>query len=316
MVKARKCPLESCEELESLRSQVASLRQEQRRQRNQSDSRLEIQLRERIKELDCLYSLTKLAEQNEHSIDKLLQGVADRLPASWQYPEITCARILFKEQTYLSSNFKATQWKQESAVTVSGRQEGLVEVHYLNKMPQLDEGPFLKEERLLIDAVSDHIAKAVDRIKTQRQLQVEQHALQDANAALHDSLAQSQREKKMIGASIQAKIDKIITPIFYALESDMDDRQLKYLDLLKKNLAAIVSPFVEGHQDILARLSPAELLICDMVKHGLPSKEIANIRGISPATVNLHRENIRKKLGLTNRKINLVSYLNARAEEQ
>jgi len=279
-----------------------------------TDNRFERQLRERVKELDCLYSLTKLVEQSENSIDKILQGVVDLLPGSWQYPELACARILYKERSYQSCNFKPTQWTQEAAVIISGRQEGLVEVHYLKKMPQLDEGPFLKEERQLIDAVSDHIAKAVERIKSQRQLQVERQALQDANAALHDSLAQSQREKKMIGVSIQAKIEKVITPIFYALEAEMDSRQLKYLDLLKKNFADIVSPFVEGNQEVLAKLSPVELLICNMIKHGLTSKEIANIRGISPATVNRHRESIRNKLGLMNRKINLVSYLNGRME--
>jgi len=280
-----------------------------------TDNRLESQLRERVKELDCLYSLTKLVEQSENSIDKILQGVADLLPGSWQYPELACARILYKERSYQSCNFKPTQWTQEAAVIISGRQEGLVEVHYLKKMPQLDEGPFLKEERQLIDAVSDHIAKAVERIKSQRQLQVERQALQDANAALHDSLAQSQREKKMIGVSIQAKIEKVITPIFYALQAEMDSRQLKYLDLLKKNFADIVSPFVDGNQEVLTKLSPIELLIANMIKHGLSSKEIANIRGISPATVNRHRESIRNKLGLINRKINLVSYLNARVEE-
>ena len=119
----------------------------------------------------------------------------------------------------------------------------------------------------------------------------------------------------MIGNSIQAKIDKIITPIFYALEADMDDRQVKYLGLLKKNFQDIVSPFVEGKQDILTRLSPVEVVICDMIKRGLSSKEIANLRGITPATVGRHRENIRHKLGLANRKVNLVSYLNSKLEE-
>ncbi len=280
-----------------------------------TDNRIESQLRERVKELDCLYSLTKLVEQSENSIDNILQGVADLLPGSWQYPELACARILYRERSYQSRNFKPTQWTQEAVVIISGRQEGLVEVHYLKKMPQLDEGPFLKEERLLIDAVSDHIAKAIERFKNQRQLQIERQALQDANVALHDALAQSQKEKKMIGLSIQAKIDKIFTPIFYALETEMDGRQLKYLDLLKKNFADIISPFVDGNQEVLTKLSPVELLICNMIKHGLSSKEIANIRGISPATVNRHRESIRNKLGLTNRKINLVSYLNARMDD-
>lgn len=280
-----------------------------------NESGLEKQLSERVKELNCLYGLTRLIEKNENSIDALLQQAIELLPNSWQYPEQACARIVFKETSYQSHNFRMTQHKQQAELLVFGEPVGLVEVCYLKKMPTLDEGPFLKEERLLIDAVSDHIAKAIQRITTQRQLLVERQALQDANVALHDSLVQSKQEKKMIGASIQAKIDKIITPIFYALEADMDERQQKYLNLLKKNFQDIVSPFVEGKQDILTRLSPVEVVICDMIKRGLSSKEIANLRGITPATVGRHRENIRHKLGLANRKVNLVSYLNSKLEE-
>lgn len=275
---------------------------------------LEKQLRERVKELNCLYSLARLIEENENSINALLQKAVELLPTSWQYSEQACARIVFKEQTYQSQNFKVTQHKQQAVLMVFGQPEGMVEVYYLKKLPTLDEGPFLKEERLLINTVSDHIAKAIQRITTQRQLLVERQALQDANVALHDSLVQSKQEKKMIGSSIQAKIDKIITPIFYALEADMDERQKKYLSLLKKNFQEIVSPFAEGNHDILTRLSPVEVVICDMIKHGLSSKEIANLRGITPATVGRHRENIRHKLGLANRKVNLVSYLNSRVE--
>lgn len=279
-----------------------------------TENRLEKQLHERVKELNCLYSLTRLIEENENSIEALLQNAVELLPASWQYPELACARIVFKKQTYQSHNFKMTHHRQQAELTVFGQPQGRVEVYYLKKLPTLDEGPFFKEERLLIDAVSDHLAKAIQRITAQRQLLVERQALQDANVALHDSLVQSKQEKKMIGASIQGKIDKIITPIFYALEADMDERQKTYLTLLKKNFQDIVSPFVEGEQDILARLSPVELVICDMIKHGLSSKEIAKLRGITPATVSRHRENIRHKLGLANRKVNLVSYLNGRVD--
>ncbi len=278
------------------------------------ESTLEKQLRERVKELNCLYRLTRLIEENEDSIDSLLHKAVVLLPMSWQFPEIACARIVFKGKSYPSQNFKGTSYKQQAELLVFGEAVGLVEVYYSKKMPTLDEGPFLKEERLLINAVSDHIAKAIQRITTQRQLLIERQALQDANVALHDSLAQSKQEKKMIGASIHAKIDKIITPIFYALEAEMNDRQKMYLSLLKKNFQDIVSPFVDGKQDILTRLSPVEIVICDMIKHGLSSKEIASLRGITPATVGRHRENIRHKLGLANRKVNLVSYLNSNLE--
>jgi DNA-binding CsgD family transcriptional regulator len=279
-------------------------------------SQLELLLRERVKELNCLYNLAQIIEQNGDSLCRILQDTVELLPGSWRYPDVTCARIIFKNQTYQSGNFKATRWKQDAAISLSNQQAGMVEVFYLKKKPNSDEGPFLKEERLLINAVGDRIGKAAERIDVQRQLQVERQALQDANIAIHESLIQSRREKKMIGISIQANFDKIIMPIFYALQVEMDSRQLKYLDLLKNNIESIISPFVERDRDILYRLSPVELLICNMIKHGLSSKEIATMRGISPATVNRHRESIRRKLNLTNRGVNLVSYLNNITDKQ
>lgn len=307
MKKRGRCPVGTCEEFESLRTQLQSL---QKAHDVNAQNQLESQLRERVKELDCLYRLTKLIERNENSLDTILHGTVSLLPGSWQYPKIACARICFRDQTFQSSNFRSTQWRQKAPIMISTFNEGVVEVHYLKKRPQLDEGPFLKEERQLIDAVSNRIAKAAERISTQRQLQVERQALQDANAALHDSLVQSQKEKKRLGVSIQAKIDKIITPILYALQTEMNPGQQEYLTLLKKNLSDIVTPFVEGSQKVMGKLSPVELQVCNMIKNGLGTKEIANLRGISPATVNRHRESIRRKLDLTNRKVNLISYLN------
>lgn len=302
------CGVTGCEELMTLRAQLASLQKEYRER--------ESQLRERIKELDCLYTLTRLIVKHENSLEDILQGTVDLLPVSWQYPEITCARIRYREQTFQTDNFKSTQWKLKAPISISGPQEGTIEVCYLKKKPLSDEGPFLKEERLLLDAVSNRIAKAMERINTLRQLQVERQALKDANAALHDSLVQSQQEKKRFGMSIQAKVDKIISPILYALQTEMNSNQLDYFELLKKNLEDIISPFVEKNQMFTSKLSPIEIQIANMIRHGLSTKEIARIRGISPSTVNRHRENIRHKLELTNRKVNLASYLNNIMDEE
>ena len=302
------CPVKDCDELKALQSQLALLQKEYQER--------ELQLEERIKELDCLYRLTRLIAKNENAVDKILMGTVDLLLESWQYPDVTSARIRYREQTFQSMNFKSTRWKQKSPIIVSGLKEGVVEVCYLKKKHQLDEGPFLKEERLLIDAVSNRIAKAVERINALRQLQVERQALKDANAALHDSLVQSQREKKRFGASIQAKVDKIITPILYALQTEMTSSQLEYFELLKKNLDDMISPFVEKNQMFTSKLSPIEIQVGNMIKHGFSTKEVARIRGVSPATVNRHRENIRRKLNLTNHKVNLTTYLNSLLEEE
>ena len=137
----------------------------------------------------------------------------------------------------------------------------------------------------MINAVCDRIGKAAARIEAQQQLQVERQALQDANVAIHESLIQIQREKKMIGVSIRTNFDKIITPIIYALQLDMNPSQLKYIDLLKENIKEIISPFMEHDQDTICRLSPVDLLICNMIK-----------------------------LDLTNSKVDLISYLNNLAD--
>jgi DNA-binding NarL/FixJ family response regulator len=95
----------------------------------------------------------------------------------------------------------------------------------------------------------------------------------------------------------------------------MTSSQLEYFDLLKKNLDDMISPFVEKNQMFMSKLSPIEIQISNMIKHGLSTKAVARIRGISPATVSRHRENIRRKLNLTDNKINLASYLNSLMDE-
>lgn len=300
------------EELEILRAHVLHLEQKQEQQTNDrlKNQQTERALQERIKELNCLYNVTELLERYEDSQNQALLGIVELLPQSWQYPHSTCARIIFEDQTYQTSNFRTTRWKQEAGILIAGRHVGMIEVYYLKKQPYFDEGPFLKEERLLINAISERIAKTAEKNELKRQLENERQALKKANAALHDALMLAQQEKKTLGEIILANIEINISPILFALKSVLSSKHLTYATLLQQNLTKIIEPFVERSQAMTFHLSPAELLICNMIKHGLSTKEIAEIRGISPDTVNRHRENIRRKLGLTNRKMNLSSYLN------
>jgi len=105
----------------------------QQDQSSKSLEQLEAQLRERIKELDCLYRLTNLIEQHGGALDKILQDTVELLPVSWQYPEIACARIRYQSRFFTSVNFKKTQWRQESPIIIAGSVEGMVEVRYLKK---------------------------------------------------------------------------------------------------------------------------------------------------------------------------------------
>ncbi len=129
--------------------------------------RIEIALRERIKELTCLYSLSELTSNPEISIDEICHQIIEIIPPAWQYPEITCVRITLVGTTYTTDNFQKTPWKQSVDITISGKKIGSVEVHYL------EERPFLKEERDLIDAIAREIEEFVISRRTNKTLERE-----------------------------------------------------------------------------------------------------------------------------------------------
>lgn len=126
---------------------------------------------ERVKELNCLYSISSLVEKHDSTLEEILQGTINIIPPSWQYPEITCARITLEGQEYRTDNFKETNWKQSSDIFVHGMRVGSLEVSYLKEKPEIDEGPFLKEERNLINAIAERLGKIIKRMRSERALQ-------------------------------------------------------------------------------------------------------------------------------------------------
>ncbi len=111
-------------------------------------------LGERIKELGCLYGINEIAEQPDITLEQIMENVLTLIPPAWQHPEVTCARITIDGKTFQSDGFRETIWRQSADIKVAGESAGSVEVFYLNDMPEFEEGPFLKEERDLIDAIA------------------------------------------------------------------------------------------------------------------------------------------------------------------
>ena len=193
---------------------------------------------------------------------------------------------------------------------------GEVTISYLEERPPADEGPFLKEERALLDALALRIGTAAMRIsaelelqETNKQLTLERKALQEANSALRAVLARIEEEKQEIYLDLQANVDKILMPILHALAFDLTTTQRKYVELLRTNLEEIASPFVSHLSKTHLSLTPTEISICNMIRSGLRTKEIAEIRGVSASTIHRHREHIRRKLKITNSETNLMTYL-------
>ena len=278
--------------------------------------KVEIALRERIKELNCLYGISQLAERNLYALDNLLQELVNFLPYSWQYPELTCARIIFKEKTYTSDRFKVTPWRQLSRIYMYHEAVGECSIFYLEECPPSDEGPFMKEERALLDAVAEQIGTIATRIsadlelqETNRLLTLERKALQESNTALRMVMARIEQEKQEIHQDIMMNVEKILMPILHALTLQLPPFQTKYVEMLKTNLEEITSPFINRLSVSYNSMTPTEIAICRMIRNGMRTKEIAETRGVSEATINRHREKIRRKLQITNQDVNLVTFL-------
>ena len=134
------------------------------------------QLREREKELDCLYALSNLIEQPGISLEGILQGTVRLLPPAWRCPEATCARILHEDREFRTENYRETEWRRAADLVVNGRPAGRVEV-YSEPRPQDDDGPSLGQEQNLIAAVAEWLARAIERIKLAEELHTQQQKL-------------------------------------------------------------------------------------------------------------------------------------------
>jgi hypothetical protein len=135
-------------------------------------------LQERIKELNCLYDISSFRDATDFSMDVVLQAVVDFIPPAIQFPEITCARLIFGDYEVTTKNFKDTSWKLSREIKVNNKWIGTLEVCYLEEKPELDEGPFLKEAKNLIHAVAESIAKIIEREEAEAEIKKHQNHIE------------------------------------------------------------------------------------------------------------------------------------------
>jgi signal transduction histidine kinase len=132
-------------------------------------------LRERVKELTCLYGIAQVAQRRDIPLDQTLQDIAELLPPAWQHPEIAAARILLDGRAHTTADFKEGPHRQAADILVGGARRGAVEVFYTSDKAGFVEGPFLKEEQSLIDTVAREVSLVVER----REAELSKSKLQD-----------------------------------------------------------------------------------------------------------------------------------------
>ncbi len=151
----------------------------ERKRADADKAKLRDEVHERLKELNCLYTISNSVWTKE-SLDEIFQDAVAAIPPGWNYPEITRGRLRYKEKEWVSEPFEETEWKQSSDIMVAGKPCGNVEVYYLEERPPLDEGPFMLEERNLLDSIAHTLSQVLGR----RQAEEEKRR----SAALFDSV--------------------------------------------------------------------------------------------------------------------------------
>ena len=181
-------------------------------------------LRERVKELTALHSTAQLFQNEDLSTEELLQRIADLIPPSWQYPEVTAARIRFGHQEITTANFIPSRWTQRVEFLCRDGTTGEIEVAYLEERPEEVEGPFLQEERNLLHSLGEMVRLQLDRKRTEAALREAHNVLEQrvaarttelttANQLLSQEVAQrKEAEKKLesLIAEIQRNHDDLI----------------------------------------------------------------------------------------------------------
>ncbi len=399
-------------------------------------------LAERVKELDCLYGISDLIETPGISLEEILRGTVDLLPRAWQYPDLSCARIVLKDQTYETKNFQESSWRLAGNIRVQGELTGMVEVFYLTEPAPDGQSLFLPEEVKLLNAVAESLGRVTDRkqaeealrdreeryreffttsrdcvfisspdgrlidfndatlemfgydnreeisyvtipslyanpedrsvflnlivrdgyvkefpvqlkrrdgtvidslitgvplrnpdgtIKAligtardisehkrierdladrQKELEKRTAELEEANTALRVILRRREEDQKITEEKIQNNVNELIMPLVRKLKQTcLNGQGLNVVNLLENNIGNITAPFINHLSTAHKTMTPKEIQVAALIRQGNKSKEIAAIIGVSIGTVNTHRDNIRKKLHLKSKDVNLHAHL-------
>jgi hypothetical protein len=127
-------------------------------------------LQERAKELNCLYRVDEILGREDVALDEALGEVVRTIPAGWQFPDVCVARIVLGSHVFEPPGFTPSPHRMMSLLEAQGEIAGQIEVYYTEAMPRAAEGPFLAEERTLLDTIAERIGHFVSRRRLQRVL--------------------------------------------------------------------------------------------------------------------------------------------------
>ena len=250
--------------LERARQHIAPLQAADREHES-----IERALRERVKELNCLYSISHLVDRPGISLKDILQGTVDLIPAAWPYPQITAARMVLEGQDYRTENWTDNvTGRQVVEITVHGQPSGSIEVCSLKDRPESDKGPFLNKEKSLLSAIAERLGRIVERLRAEQALRRAHDELEQRIQERTAELEQGHQRERVINALLRLSMEE--TSLDEQLERALDQiLSIPWLPVLRRGAVFVIDePGGELRLRAQRGLEPELQAACAQVRPG------------------------------------------------
>jgi PAS domain S-box-containing protein len=152
------------------------------------------------------------------------------------------------------------------------------------------------------------VVDITERKKMQEEIESKSRSLEETNAALRVLLQHREKDNTELEEKVFHNIRELVFPYIDRLKASHHPDQA-IVNIIESNLNDILSPFIKSMASRYENFTPKEIQIADLMKKGKTTKEISQILNLSPRTIDIHRYNIRRKMNISNKKVNLQSYL-------
>jgi len=173
-------------------------------------------LGERVKELTALHGVVRLLQDSRIPLDEVLRQVVLLLPPAWQYPDIAVARIRIEGVVAMTPRFQETPWIQRASLMTSAEQQGSIEVGYLEEKPEEYEGPFLVEERNLLNSLADSLSSYLTRREAEEGLRDTHAQLQALSRQL---MYLQEQERRQLAHDLHDEVGQALTALKMNLQT-------------------------------------------------------------------------------------------------
>jgi PAS domain S-box-containing protein len=251
-------------------------------------------LRERVKELEVLHQMARLLQNEQKTAAELLQEITSLLPPAWKHPEVAAARITFDGMEYATPNFSLAPWKLQSNFRTPEGKQGVVQIVYLEKRPDEVEGPFLAEERSVIDSLAEMLMSYLERKEAQARVAQVSRELVERNEELWrlqkemgrvEPMAALGRITGMIAHELGTPLNSVLGYSQLLAQEELTEigrRRVKTIEAQTQRMADIVQYYLSRTRGLPVK--HAQIDVNDLVKETVallkPVFERQNVRVI------------------------------------